>query len=154
MKNAKLLLAMLIAIAAACPAYAVRILNPGDVVKGKAIQSTYFCYSEEEQKQITEILKMAEKIEALSRAQEAEIKNLRDALVLKDAVINKCEEQIVFLRAQFDAAQAREKKALAQIEKRDAIIARNRGRNKKSFIGGVLSGIGVLLGGRAIVVGK
>jgi uncharacterized coiled-coil protein SlyX len=132
-------------------ALGIKMLHPGDIVKGQKIEVTYFCYTEEEQKGFLALVQMAEKIKEIQVSQENEIKALRESLVMKDALIRKCEEQVTFLTEQFKSAQTREKEAAVQIEKRDGVIRGNRGRVRRSFVGGLLGGIGVLLGGKAIV---
>jgi predicted RNase H-like nuclease (RuvC/YqgF family) len=130
-------IAVLILVLLSCPCFAVKALYPGDTVKGKVIDETYYCYSEEEQRRLLEQVKtLEEQLKALEKKNE-ESQHLRDALSMKDATIRILQDQLDFLKKSFDKALNREGEMTEEVKKRDRAITRaeRKGDVKALFYG-------------------
>jgi len=154
LKISRVLLALVLVLAMCSCSFAVKILYPGDTVKGKKLAEAFFCYSEKEQELVSEKLKTLNALERLLEVKERELAALKESNDIKTVRIITVEGQIPPLVAEIKAGQAREQTLTEEVKKRDRTIVRlNRKAKRNLFVGG-LFGVGFTMAGAEVNRGR
>ena len=127
-------------------AFAIKMLRPGDIVKGKEVTETYFCYTAEEQQEMLTALKLKDEYINLDRAQRAEI-------AVASATIQELKVEVVYLTKLYNEYRAlaeqlvKDKETMfkEQVKNRDTM---RRNERKATLRGGLLVGAVAALFGR------
>lgn len=136
------LITVVLVIALCGQAWAVRILNPGDTVKGKKIQNYYFCYTEEEQAKVLEYFRELDKYKAIVELKDKQIALMGEATSTQVAKVQLLNEKIRLLEAALSGATKREIQLVEEVKKRDGNITALRRKAKRNLFLGGLFGIG------------
>lgn len=132
-----------------CPVHAVKILRPGDTVKGKVITETFYCLSETENLELLNKVNSADLLKILSDKQEEKIEGLKDTIELLKLRIETKQDQKELTKELYDKSLKREKVLEGEVKIQEAEKNKERRRRKRSFWGGFTSGaalVGKLLG--------
>lgn len=146
MKRILLIILLLVSV----PTYAVKILRPGDVVKGKKITEKYYCLSEKENLEILKKLDEVKLLQQLVAIKEQRIELLKDTIETMKLRIENKEDTNDRMITEFDRAVEREKTLVKEVQKQHKEIGKQKRRNRRSFtVGGILgAGIAAWLGGK------
>jgi len=131
----------------------VRILKPGDVVKGKVLDTYYYCFDEASNLKLMEIFKAVELNRELIRAKDEELDRLQAVVVLNRMLIEKKDEEVARLKKALEDFDKLNDEMEHKLAASDAKCQRANRRARNSFWFGMAAGGGVLLGGRELVVG-
>jgi hypothetical protein len=133
------------------PVYGIKMLYPGDMVKGKMATCTYFCYSEEEQRRVETAFQQSELREQLIINKDKEIELLRFALEAQKGAYTETKAQIALLKELFDKSTEREKKYSEIVSKKNDSLAKSRSRERMKYLEGIFTSIISVIGGKALV---
>ena len=121
------------------PCFGIKKLNPGDVVKGKTINETYYAYSEAEQAEVMLRLRNASRTMLLLKNREQKIELLKQEIGVLKSYSNKYTDIIASYTILTNKAFDREKN-YSEIAKKLVIkVKRERSARKKSFLLGIMT---------------
>lgn len=132
----KLLIIMLLV---ASPCLGVKKLVPGDIVKGKVIDKTYYAYSVAEQAELMHRLRVASKTEELVKSQNKTIDYLKQEVSLLKSYNSKYTTVIASYSILTNRAYNREKEYSSLSKTLIKRVKLERSRRKKSFLIGILT---------------
>ncbi len=138
----KIFKVVILCILMARPAFAIKILRPGDVVKGKIATETFYCLNEQENIEILNRLAMVDALKTMIALKEQQIDNLNESVRLMELKVQGREELRDVMQAAYDKSRQRENELAKEVIKVEAELGREKRRRKRIFGGGVLSGIG------------
>jgi len=126
------------------PAFAIKILRPGDVVKGKVATEAFYCLNEQENVEILNRLAMVDALKTMIALKEQQIDNLNESVRLMELKVQGREELRDVMQAAYDKSRQRENALAEEVIKVQAELGREKRRRKRIFGSGVLSGIGLV----------
>lgn len=123
----------------ASPCLGVKKLVPGDIVKGKVIDKTYYAYSVAEQAELMHRLRVASKTEELVKSQNKTIDYLKQEVSLLKSYNSKYTTVIASYSILTNRAYNREKEYSSLSKTLIKRVKLERSRRKKSFLIGILT---------------
>lgn len=123
---------------------AVKILRPGDIVKGKEITETYYCLSEKENLEILNKINSVDLLKLLVDKKEEKIESLKDTIELLRLRLEAKNDQKELTKELYNKSLVREKALEKEVKIQEDEKNRERRRRKRSFLGGALTGAGIV----------
>jgi len=133
----------------ASPGMCVRMLYPGDVVKGKQITETFFCLTEKENSDLLRKVETLELSLEILKLKDDQIKLLEERVTALQSQVAAKNELRDVMQAAYERARARERELEAIATKVTDELERQKRRNKRMFGTGIIAG--ALVGGGAVV---
>jgi hypothetical protein len=146
-------LVLVFVLMASC-ASAVKVIKPGDVVKGKVVKETFYAYTESEQSELLKKLDVASLAMQLAESRAKEIEILKEKVKLHESNFAVMASQTTFFKVSLDASHAREMQTFEIMNKELAAADAKLQRARRRYLSGALTAIAALLGGRALVVAR
>lgn len=128
----------------ACPAQAIKILRPGDVVKGKIATETFYCLNEQENIEVLNKLATIDALKSMIALKEMQLDNVHEMLKLMELKIKGREELRDVMQESYNKSRERENVLSKEVLQVQAELGREKRRRKRIFGSGVLSGIGLV----------
>ena len=140
----KIFKVLFICILMASPAFGIKILKPGDIVKGKTLTEVFYCLDEKETNDFLNAKQTIQLLEGKLELKDQQIENCETTIEIMMTQIEGKNELRDVMKEAYNESRDREKELHKVAEEQNAEAQRQRRRADRMFSTGGLFGGGVV----------